>query len=309
LANQNLNARLISRNDTTINWSTQNPILLKGELGIEIDTLGLKVGDGVTNWNDLSYLQMGGASSSLLIVKGTLFASDWENNMQVVKVEGVTANNLVIVTFSDYANEKQISAIGQNGVSCVSQTLNKVIFTCKTVPDVDIPLQFIIGLSLDSQGMTTKYVNTEDLIINLPLETYDEGRVIKIKYMGEDTDSGYININELGSKKVLGMLKNNTEHTLIFNGENFVSDMFLVTIPTLGWTESLPYQKDIEVLGMSSSTRIIAKILQSDDMEDAIKQKEEWNKISKIETEENMIKVFCYEQKPNIDLQLEIVRI
>lgn len=44
-----------SRNDTSANWTLNNPILLKGELGFETDTLKFKLGDGTSSWNSLSY--------------------------------------------------------------------------------------------------------------------------------------------------------------------------------------------------------------------------------------------------------------
>lgn len=47
--------RLTLRNDTSTNWITYNPILIKGEMGIEIDTGKFKFGDGVTKWNNLKY--------------------------------------------------------------------------------------------------------------------------------------------------------------------------------------------------------------------------------------------------------------
>lgn len=37
-------------------WTKLNPILASGEPGFELDTNRLKVGDGVTPWNSLSYL-------------------------------------------------------------------------------------------------------------------------------------------------------------------------------------------------------------------------------------------------------------
>ena len=40
-----LNIRIISRNDISSNWEDINPILLKGEIGIEIDTNKIKIGD------------------------------------------------------------------------------------------------------------------------------------------------------------------------------------------------------------------------------------------------------------------------
>ena len=43
------------RNDTASNWTTENPTLAQGEVGIETDTRLIKVGDGSTAWNDLDY--------------------------------------------------------------------------------------------------------------------------------------------------------------------------------------------------------------------------------------------------------------
>lgn len=44
------------RHDSAVNWASANPILLAGEYGLEDDTRLLKIGDGVTTWNELRYL-------------------------------------------------------------------------------------------------------------------------------------------------------------------------------------------------------------------------------------------------------------
>ena len=36
-------------------WETENPVLLKGQMGIEEDTGLFKLGDGVSEWNKLKY--------------------------------------------------------------------------------------------------------------------------------------------------------------------------------------------------------------------------------------------------------------
>lgn len=43
------------RRDTAANWTSGNPILLAGEMGIESDTKKFKIGDGTTAWNSLPY--------------------------------------------------------------------------------------------------------------------------------------------------------------------------------------------------------------------------------------------------------------
>lgn len=50
-----LKTRIVIRNDTTAAWEAANPVLLKGEMGIEYDTNKFKIGDGVTAWNSLGY--------------------------------------------------------------------------------------------------------------------------------------------------------------------------------------------------------------------------------------------------------------
>ncbi len=48
--------RIQVRRGTASDWSTVNPILAAGELGIETNTRKLKVGDGTTAWGSLSYI-------------------------------------------------------------------------------------------------------------------------------------------------------------------------------------------------------------------------------------------------------------
>ncbi len=60
--------RIQIRRDTATRWTVNNPTLLEGELGYETDTNYLKIGDGTTPWNDLSYWS-GGLTGGGLIVK------------------------------------------------------------------------------------------------------------------------------------------------------------------------------------------------------------------------------------------------
>ena len=55
MANNTLNIRIQLRNDTAENWTTKNPVLLQGEMGVEIDTGKTKIGNGTAHWEDLKY--------------------------------------------------------------------------------------------------------------------------------------------------------------------------------------------------------------------------------------------------------------
>lgn len=50
-----LNIRIQLRNDTAENWTARNPVLLKGEMGVEIDTGKTKIGNGTDDWKTLKY--------------------------------------------------------------------------------------------------------------------------------------------------------------------------------------------------------------------------------------------------------------
>ena len=50
-----LKSRIVPRNGTAAAWAEANPVLLKGEIGVEVDTRRFKFGDGLTSWSDLPY--------------------------------------------------------------------------------------------------------------------------------------------------------------------------------------------------------------------------------------------------------------
>ena len=81
MAQKILYARVQNGSDTAENWSTNNPVLLAGEIGIETDTKLYKFGDGVTAWNDLDY-----AGTDAAQVQGLIDAA--EDNFYAVTAEG-----------------------------------------------------------------------------------------------------------------------------------------------------------------------------------------------------------------------------
>ena len=66
MAEKTINTRIQLRNDLAATWNSENPVLKKGEIGIEIDTRKMKVGDGTTAWKALPY--MGADANDILAV-------------------------------------------------------------------------------------------------------------------------------------------------------------------------------------------------------------------------------------------------
>ncbi len=61
--------QILLRRDTAAQWTAVNPTLAEGEIGVETDTVKLKVGTGTVAWNSLPYVSGGeGAGSHSLLL-------------------------------------------------------------------------------------------------------------------------------------------------------------------------------------------------------------------------------------------------
>lgn len=49
-----LKTRIVLRNDSTANWTAKDPVLMKGEIGFDMDLLIFKVGDGIKKWSEIA---------------------------------------------------------------------------------------------------------------------------------------------------------------------------------------------------------------------------------------------------------------
>lgn len=70
--------RIRLRRDTSSDWSFYNPVLSSGEPGVELDTNRIKVGNGITEWNDLPYLLANVSGLQLSIGDGNFTAIQWD---------------------------------------------------------------------------------------------------------------------------------------------------------------------------------------------------------------------------------------
>lgn len=66
-----LTTKIVLRHDTAANWIKYNPILLAGEMGVETDTGLLKVGNGLSTWTALEYINNFENSSTATHYEGT----------------------------------------------------------------------------------------------------------------------------------------------------------------------------------------------------------------------------------------------
>jgi len=64
--------RIQIRRDTASNWTSVNPVLADGEIGLERDTSQFKIGNGTAAWSSLPYGGIQGPAPSYGNITGTL---------------------------------------------------------------------------------------------------------------------------------------------------------------------------------------------------------------------------------------------
>jgi len=99
--------RIQLRRDGAQQWANVNPILAQGELGIEIDTSRIKIGDGVTPWNSLKYERPIETESN---TANTLVKRDADGNFSAGAITGSLIGNSATAT--RLANTRTITLAG-----------------------------------------------------------------------------------------------------------------------------------------------------------------------------------------------------
>ena len=100
--------------DTAANLTKENPILLKGQLGVESDTTYMKLGDGVTAWNDLEYIK---ANKSVQDAVGNVITDTYLKKAGDTATGDLTAPNFIghLKGNADYAtNADRVNGFHEN---------------------------------------------------------------------------------------------------------------------------------------------------------------------------------------------------
>ena len=141
--------RIQLRRDGAQQWANVNPILAQGELGIEIDTSRLKIGDGVTAWNSLKYERPLETESN---TANTLVKRDADGNFEAGAITASLIGNAATAT--RLANARQIQLGGDMSGSGTFDGSSNLTITAE--------LNYVVALphydptDLDAQGTYTR---------------------------------------------------------------------------------------------------------------------------------------------------------
>jgi hypothetical protein len=122
-------------------WADLNPVLKLGEPGYEKDTKKLKIGDGVTLWNDLPYIGAG--------------TVDFEDVQDEV-ANFLKAGNNIVLDYDDPNNILTISASGLQPAGNYATLVNGLVPEGQLPSYVDDVLEFNNLASFPSPGETGK---------------------------------------------------------------------------------------------------------------------------------------------------------
>lgn len=135
------------RRGTASEWTSADPVLADGEMGIETDTKKVKIGDGSTNWANLSY-GLGG------------------DDLQIITTVGSTTNRAINITNSTISSNTVSGALTVTGGVGVGGNLNlggnlfvsnKILPTSNGLIDIGSPTSrfgtvYVAGNSVDLGG-------------------------------------------------------------------------------------------------------------------------------------------------------------
>lgn len=167
--------KIILRHDTVANWESFNPVLALGEVGIETDTLSMKVGNGTSTWADLAYTSASPATVQSMIdtaVSGVLdFApSDLDTLKELSSAINNDPNffNTLATNLSNHA----ATTVNVHGIANTADLADKN-YVDGAVFDLDVALDTHVNATT-AHGVIGSVVGTSDI------------QVLTNKTMGDD---------------------------------------------------------------------------------------------------------------------------
>jgi hypothetical protein len=136
-------ARLRLRRDTAANWTSANPVLLNGELGIETDTRRFKVGNGTLAWSSLSYYIEG------VLARGQ--ASKMTSGTIAIGAAGTYQSTGLTATF-DSASDYQVVLGTTDTFGLKNDSGATKLFMVQASMDASAGNNHTIGISLAKNG-------------------------------------------------------------------------------------------------------------------------------------------------------------
>lgn len=157
--------RMLQRRGTAAEWAAQNPVLGDGELGFERDTKVVKIGDGVTAWNDLTTPYVLRAGSIMTGHLAIIEPIEPEHAARLVDVtdgdgalsDAIDAHILVTTAHADSTDPHEATALATGSRIVMRDADGRARFNIPVDPDDAATKGYVDGLlkDVDVQVFTT----------------------------------------------------------------------------------------------------------------------------------------------------------
>lgn len=201
-----LESRIQLRNDTAANWAAANPVLLKGEIGIELDTRKIKVGDGTTDWVSLKYL-----SDDIVLSETKPTDSDAQYDLGELWLNQADGKIYILIAKTDtaavwtrIATADELAVVVEAETAQRLKTPRKIEITGDAEGSADFDgsedanIELVLKNSGATEGTFTKFtVNEKGLVIKSELLTAED---IPELTLAKIADAGTAAARNVGSK-------------------------------------------------------------------------------------------------------------
>lgn len=189
--------RIQMRRDSSANWTSNNPLLAEGEMGLELNTGRWKIGDGVNTWTALAY--------SNSIFSGPSVITDSSSGTALTITQTGTGNSFVVQDSASIDNTPFIiNADGNVGIGTIALPNKLNVDGTVSVTNINTGYNTTVtsGGTLTLTYSSTNqqfFTGTNDHTVTLPVvSTLSLGTNYKI----HNNSSGTITINSSGSNLI-----------------------------------------------------------------------------------------------------------
>jgi hypothetical protein len=176
--------RIQLRRDTAANWTNTDPVLAQGEVGVDLSSMQIKVGNGVATWTELSYL----ASDSIVDLTGYATEDYVDQAIATIPPGGTDLTGYATEDYVDQAIltiDKFLTADELLAYDFLSST--DIIDAIES----RIPSDFITSNDLSNYALLEQ-------VSDISLLSDNEGR-IPSRLSELENDEGFITLNDIPS--------------------------------------------------------------------------------------------------------------
>lgn len=230
------------RNDAAANWVNNNPILAQGEFGLENNSFLLKVGDGVTRWNNLRYLNKIDPQYLVQNSDGTItFSQNFQNLLSdAITADGGTITGRLEITSTPTGDNDAVNKLYvDEAIANAGHLKREIVYELPLVSEADEnTIYMILDNSIQGSDRYKEYMKIGNAIVqvgdtsidlkHLVTGTVTPGNLITVDNTGALVDSGITGTNvsqlEVATNLRLGGVKSSTnDNEIAVNNSGFMT--------------------------------------------------------------------------------------